>query len=412
MNIFEKRESNVRNYCRTYGGIFDRAKNSIVYSSDGKKFIDFFAGAGALNYGHNNSFIKSKIVSYVMSDRIMHALDFHTVAKGDFIKCFYEKILKPKGLNYKFQFCGPTGADAVEAALKLARKIKKRSGIFAFMGGYHGVSLGALSVTGNKRMRGAGGVPLNNVTFIPYCNKSFNSIEYMEMILKDSHSGIETPAAVIVETIQAEGGVNVARVDWLEQLKKLCEKYDMLFICDDIQVGCGRSGNFFSFERSRVIPDIVVLSKAISGYGLPMSVLLVKPELDVWQPGEHVGTFRGFQLAFVGAVAALEYRERYDLENKVKERESFIRNFLEKFFIYKEIEIRGLGMIWGIDFGRGSITKKIVKKCFDNGLIIESAGRNGSILKLLPPLNISMSNLRTGCVIIEEAVIEVMGKEE
>jgi len=370
MNIFQKKESNVRSYCRMYSGMFDRAKGSIVYSSDGKRFIDFFVGAGVLNYGHNNDFIKSKIVSYIASDRIVHALDFHTVAKKDFIQCFSKKILKPKGLNYKFQFCGPTGADAAEASIKLARKVKKRSGIFAFMGGYHGVSLGALSVTGNKKMRNAGGVPLNNVTFIPYYHRNFDSIKYMETILKDSHSGIETPAAVIVETIQAEGGVNVAPIDWLEQLKDVCEKYDMLFICDDIQVGCGRSGNFFSFERSRVVPDIVILSKALSGYGLPMSVLLLKPELDVWKPGEHVGTFRGFQLAFVGAVAALEYREKYDLENKVKERELFIENFLyhlqspyptDDTVNGFKFETRGLGMIWGIDFGDGAITEKIVK---------------------------------------------------
>ncbi|MFJ7735127.1 diaminobutyrate--2-oxoglutarate transaminase [Lysinibacillus sp. NPDC097287] len=415
MEIFESYESIVRSYCRQYTDVFYKAKNEFIYSEEGKEYIDFLAGAGALNYGHNNEYIKKYLLDYIEKDGITHGLDMYTNAKRNFINEFVENILKPKNLDYKIQFCGPTGTNAVEAALKLARKVKKRSNIFAFMGGFHGMSLGSLATTSNLSSREGAGMSLSNVTFMPFPNGSLNidTLDYIEKILEDDHSGIEKPAAIILETIQAEGGINVASNDWLQGLASICKKHDILLICDDIQVGCGRTGDFFSFERANIVPDIVILSKSISGYGLPMSLLLMNPKLDIWKPGEHNGTFRGNQLAFVASVASLRLRENLDLDNSVRSKASYIKDFLETQIctIDSRIEIRGMGMIWGIDLNKledSSIYTKIIKECFNRGLIIEKAGRNSSVIKLLPPLTITEENLRAGLGILEEVLLEIL----
>ncbi|WP_091233540.1 diaminobutyrate--2-oxoglutarate transaminase [Fontibacillus panacisegetis] len=412
MNAFELYESNVRSYCRSFSDVFLKAKDDVIYSETGKKYIDFFAGAGALNYGHNNDYIKEQLLTYINDDGLTHGLDMYTVAKREFVTKFVERILKPRDLEYKLQFCGATGTNAVEAALKLARKVKKRTNIFSFMGSFHGMSLGSLSATSNKSSREGAGMPLNQVTFMPHpfgLMNHFDTIQYIESILLDDHSGIEKPAAIIFETVQAEGGVNPVSEQWLRRLADLCKRHDILLICDDIQVGCGRTGTFFSFERAGIVPDMVTLSKSISGYGLPMSLLLLKPELDEWKPGEHNGTFRGNQMAFVTACAALELREKLDLDNIVMRNERFIQSYLEKNIgtISEKIEIRGLGMIWGIDLskiGDSALSKKIVLDCFDKGLILERAGREDSVVKLLPPLTITADHLERGCEILSEVM--------
>ncbi|MEH2354890.1 diaminobutyrate--2-oxoglutarate transaminase [Nostoc sp.] len=410
MNIFEKCESNVRSYCRNFPDIFHRAKGSMIYSDSGKEYIDFFAGAGALNYGHNHDYIKQKVMSYLDADGIAHALDMYTSAKEKFLAKFDEVALSST-LDYRIQFCGPTGTNAVEAALKLARKVKQRAGIFSFMGAYHGMTLGSLAISGNIGIRAGAIGTSSNVTFMPYpygFMETFDTIEYIETVLNDVNSGIEKPAAIIFETVQAEGGVVVAPIDWMLRLRKLCDEHDILLICDDIQVGCGRIGSFFSFERADIVPDMVVLSKSISGYGFPMSLLLIKPELDIWEPGEHNGTFRGNQLAFIGATAALEYRESSNLEQDVKTKELFLKNFLSQEIapISEKIAIRGIGMIWGIDvknFGGNTFARSITSRCFELGLIVELAGRNDTVIKILPPLVIDMSTLQRGCSIIKAA---------
>ncbi|AUS99565.1 diaminobutyrate--2-oxoglutarate transaminase [Nostoc sp. CENA543] len=411
MNIFETRESNVRSYCRSFPTLFHRAKGAFIYSESGEAYIDFLAGAGALNYGHNNDYIKQKVISYLDADAIAHGLDFHTSAKEQFISKFTETVLTPKNLDYRLQFCGPTGTNAVEAALKLARKVKKRPGIFSFMGGYHGMTLGSLSISGNRDIKAGAYGTSSNVAFMPYpfgFMESFDTIEFIESVLNDVNSGVEKPAAIIFETVQAEGGVIVAPIEWMQRLRNLCDRHDILLICDDIQVGCGRTGPFFSFERANIIPDIVVLSKSIGGYGFPMSLLLLKSELDIWEPGEHNGTFRGNQLAFVGGTAALEYREIVNLEKEVKIKELFLNNFLinKIVSISEKIKIRGLGLIWGIDIsqlGDANLAKRITSRCFELGLIIEKAGRNNTVLKILPPLTIEMPILEQGCSIIKQA---------
>lgn len=412
LNTFEQLESNVRSYCRNFTDTFEIAKNFNLYTKKGKEYIDFFAGAGALNYGHNNDFIKKQILTYIESDKIMHGLDMYTTAKEDFLQSFFKLILNPKKLDYKVQFCGPTGTNAIEAALKIARKSKKRTGIFSFTGGFHGMSLGSLSATSNGYHRNAAGVNLSDVTFMPYpTDFPFDTIEYIEALLTDSHSGVSKPAAIIFETVQAEGGVNIAPIDWIRKLRQLCDKHDILLICDDIQVGCGRTGNFFSFERADIIPDIVVLSKSISGYGLPMSILLIKPELDIWEPAEHNGTFRGNQLAFIGATAALKFREIYQLDTSVKSKGTWLEEYLNDYIssLDEKIIIRGLGLIWGIDLsGLGQqssiLAKEIASCCYENGLLIERVGRNDTVLKIMPPLTINIEGLEKGCTIMKNAI--------
>ena len=411
--IFERLESNVRSYCRSFPTVFDKAQGSLMYAADGTRYIDFLAGAGALNYGHNEPSIKRKLIDYLDSDSITHGLDLYTVAKRDFLGAMDRHVLAPNDYVYKMQFCGPTGANAVEAALKIARKATGRTGIFSFMGGYHGMSLGSLSATGNRYHRGGSGIPLQGVSFMPYPHgfmRTFDSIDYIEAVLEDESSGIDKPAAMIFETIQAEGGVIVADSAWIRRLAGLCKRHDILLICDDVQVGCGRTGPFLSFERAGITPDIVVLSKSISGYGLPLAVVLLTPALDLWLPAEHNGTFRGNQLAFVAGTAALEYWKRENVRAEVERKGEFVQKFLDERIqqINPHIKTRGMGLIWGIDLTDAGDPNAVVAECFERGLVIESAGRKGRVVKLLPALNIPMELLEEGCVILGDAIQKTM----
>ena len=411
--IFERLESNVRSYCRSFPTVFDKAQGSLMYAADGTRYIDFLAGAGALNYGHNEPSIKRKLIDYLDSDSITHGLDLFTVAKRDFLGAMERHVFAPNDYTYKMQFCGPTGANAVEAALKIARKATGRTGIFSFMGGYHGMSLGSLSATGNRYHRGGSGIPLQGVSFMPYPHgfmRTFDSIDYIEAVLEDESSGIDKPAAMIFETIQAEGGVIVADSAWIRRLAGLCKRHDILLICDDVQVGCGRTGPFLSFERAGITPDIVVLSKSISGYGLPLAVVLLTPALDLWLPAEHNGTFRGNQLAFVAGTAALEYWKRENVRAEVERKGEFVQKFLDERIqqINPHIKTRGMGLIWGIDLTDAGDPNAVVAECFERGLVIESAGRKGRVVKLLPALNIPMELLEEGCVILGDAIQKTM----
>ena len=410
--IFETHESNVRSYCRAFPAVFSRGKGALLQAQDGARYIDFFAGAGALNYGHNPDFIKTRLLDYISADGLSHGLDFHTPAKCDFIDTLYRLVLAPKGLDYKMQFCGPTGTNAVEAAFKIARKVTGRSGIFSFMGGYHGMSLGSLAATANRASRAGAGVMLGGVQFMPYPHgfmAGLDTLGFLEAVLLDSHSGVDKPAAIIVETVQAEGGVVVAPVAWLQQLRALCERHGILLICDEIQVGCYRTGSFFSFERAGITPDIVTLSKSIGGYGLPMSMVLLKPELDVWQPGEHNGTFRGNQLAFVAGAAALQWAQQQNLPALVARHEQTLRTFLTERIATLDVrlQVRGLGLMWGIDFSgleRAGLARRVSAHCFEHGLLIETCGRGDAVLKFLPPLTIEADLLDEGCAVVERAV--------
>ena len=408
-NIFEKYESEVRSYCRIFNEELDYAKGSIIRDTNGKEYIDFFCGAGALNYGHNNPYIKEKVIQYIQDDRIMHALDMYTKAKCDFIKYFEENILAPRNLNYKIQFPGPTGTNAVEAALKLARKVKKRTNIWCLMGCFHGMTLGSIALTTEKEAREGAGIPLQFVEHIPapYMFENLDTIEYMQTILDDDHSGVEKPAAFILETVQAEGGIHVFSVEFLQALRKFCTDNDILLIVDDIQVGCSRTGTFFSFERAGIEPDIVTLSKSIGGYGMPFALTLLKPELDIWSPGEHNGTFRGNQIAMVAAKAGLEFFNENHIDKETIRKGEIVKKFLNEEIkpLNDKFEIRGIGLIWGIDVHDETLAKNISKEAFKRGLIIERAGRRNEVVKIMPPLVIEDDVLTKGLNIFKEAVI-------
>ena len=311
-------------------------------------------------------------------------------------------------------FPNPTGTNAIEMAIKLARKNKKRSNIFALMGAFHGMTLGSLALTTERGAREGAGITLNNVTHIAppyYMNNTFNTIEYMKEILNDDHSGIEKPAAIILETVQAEGGIYAFSKEFLQDLRKLCDEEDILLIVDDVQVGCARTGTFFSFERANIKPDMVVMSKSIGGYGMPLSLVLIKPELDIFNPGEHNGTFRGFQLSMVTAKAALEFMLKNKLEAEVKRKEKIVSDYLEKEIkplLKENMCFRGIGLIWGIEFNDGKLSRKTLDKCFEKGLIIELAGRNDSVLKIMPALTIEDELLIKGLDIIKESIKETL----
>lgn len=409
-NVFETYESEVRSYCRSFPEVFAKAKGSIITDVNGKEYIDFFCGAGAVNYGHNNDYIKEKIVDYLQGDGILHALDMMTDSKAAFIEYFQDNILKPRGLDYKIMFPAPTGTNAIEAALKLARKVTKRSNIWALMGCFHGMTLGALALTTDRADRMGAAVPLNNVTHIPapYMFEGLDTLKYMETLIEDDHSGVDKPAAFIIETVQAEGGIYVFSNEWLQGVREFCDKYDILLIVDDIQVGCARTGTYFSFERAGIKPDILVLSKSIGGYGLPFALTLFKPELDIWSPGEHNGTFRGNQLSMVAAKAGLEFMLSNNIEAEVKRKEAIISDFLNKNIKRDGVEIRGIGCVWGIDVGTDEKAAAISKKCFEKGVIIERAGRDNCVVKPMPALTIPDDLLMKGLEIIKEACDEVL----
>ena len=407
-------ESEVRSYCRGWPTVMDTAQGSYITDVDGRRYLDFFAGAGALNYGHNNPALKQALVEYLTSDKIVHSLDMATVAKTDFLKTFSEVILAPRKLDYKVQFPGPTGANAVESALKLARKVTGRESIINFTNAFHGMTLGALSVTGNSMKRAGAGIPLVHATPMPYDNYFDGVTEdfhWFERVLDDSGGGLNRPAAVIVETVQGEGGVNVARAEWLQALEQLCRKRDILLIVDDVQMGCGRTGPFFSFEEAGITPDIVTLSKSISGYGLPMALTLFRRDLDVWTPGEHNGTFRGHNPAFITATKALEtYWEDSTFSDETLAKGTLMRDLMEKMAANRDgISARGRGMVQGLKFEDADLAGAVCKAAFERGLLAETSGPADEVVKLLPPLTTSEDDLTAGLELLDESISAALG---
>ncbi len=418
MSIFEKRESSVRSYCRTIPAVFRKANGAVLTDIDGRTYLDFLAGAGSLNYGHNPEPLRTALLNYITGSGVTHSLDLHTDAKAEFLEAFERRVLVPRGLNYRVQFTGPTGANAVEAALKLARKITGRRNIIAFTNGFHGVSLGALAATGNGALRHAAGVELPGISRMPYdgyLGTDYNTLDYLEKVLRDASSGIDAPAAVIVECVQGEGGLTAASDDWLQGLAGICKRHRCFLIVDDIQAGCGRTGSFFSFESAKITPDIVTLSKSLSGYGLPLSVVLIAEDLDVWEPGEHNGTFRGNNHAFVTASTALDRYWSCDaLMAGVAERADIItRKFqtMREMFPQHIVGLRGRGMMQGIVMESGRLAGQAVANCFSKGLIIESSGAYGEVIKCLAPLTISEKELHAGLHILSEGIAEAREQE-
>ena len=415
-NIFESRESEVRSYCRVFPGIFKKALGAEVFDESGKRYIDFFAGAGTLNYGHNNPLIKRRILEYIQQDGIIHGMDLHTTAKRSFLETFDNIILRPRHMDYKIQFPGPTGTNAVEAAMKLARKFTGRNGIVAFTNGYHGMTAGALAATGNTYHRRISGGLLNGVSFAPYdgyFGPDVDTISYLRKLIEDNSSGLDKPAAVLLETVQGEGGVNVASTQWLVQLESLCRQHGILLIVDDIQAGCGRTGTFFSFKPADISPDIITLSKSIGAYGLPMSLVLMKPELDCWEPGEHNGTFRGNNLAFVAATEAIRiYWSDNTLSLAIQHKAHLLRRRLRKLcdqYPTSGLSVRGRGLFVGLASDQFPQAARCVSaEAFRRGVILETCGERDHVIKFLPPLIIEENMITEGLDIVSDSLRSVM----
>ncbi|MCC2248482.1 diaminobutyrate--2-oxoglutarate transaminase [Virgibacillus sp. AGTR] len=413
MKTFEELESSVRSYSRGWPTIFTKAKGYKLWDIDGKEYIDFFAGAGALNYGHNNDVMQQKLIEYIQNDGIIHSLDMGTTPRKNFLDQFNDVILKPRQLDYKIMFPGPTGTNTVESALKIARKVTGRDTVISFTNAFHGMTIGSLSVTGNSFKRHGAGIPLHHSVSMPFDEyvEDQDSIAYLERFLEDSGSGVALPAAIILETVQGEGGINAASMEWLKKVESICKRWDILLIIDDVQAGCGRTGTFFSFEPAGIKPDIICLSKSIGGIGLPMAITLIKPEFDQWGPGEHNGTFRGNNLAFIAATEALTNWETDAFSNSIQQKANLIRERIESIinkFSTLQGEARGRGFMQGIVIQEADLANKICAEAFNRGLIVETSGPNDEVVKFLPPLIIEEEGINNGFDILEEAIKQVL----
>lgn len=416
MNIIEHLESDVRSYCRNWPTTFATARGARLWDERDREYLDFFAGAGVLNYGHNHPAMREALIDYLRSDGVVHGLDMVTQAKRTFLQRFKEVILDPRGLDYKVQFPGPTGTNAVEAALKLARNHTGRERIVGFTNAFHGMTLGALSLSGNQTKRAGAGMTLSNAVSMPYddyLDDGGDSIAYLEQFLADEGSGLDKPAAIITETIQAEGGLYKASMEWLRRLQEVCRRHGAFFIVDDIQAGVGRTGPFFSFEPAGVEPDVVCLSKSLSGFGLPLAVTLIRRDLDSWDPGGHDGTFRGHNPAFVTATEALSlFWESDELSRQVEAKAELVTEALDGLVeLYPELggEVRGRGLLQGIACQDPEVVDQITTTAFERGLLMETSGVDSEVLKLLPPLTITEEELRSGIGILERSIAAVLG---
>jgi len=414
MGVFDRLESEVRAYCRDFPAVFERASGALMWDEQGRHYIDFFAGAGALNYGHNHPQLKQRVMEYMAGDGMIHGLDMATSAKAHLLQMLQEVILEPRGLDYKIQFPGPTGTNAVEAALKLARKVTGRHTVVAFTAGFHGMTLGSLAATANRMKRGGAGTSLGDTVHLPfdgYLGRDWDTSELLERVLDDPGSGIDLPAAVIVETLQGEGGINPAGFDWIKRVAEICKAHDVLLIVDDIQMGCGRTGPFFSFEPAGIVPDIVCLSKSIGGIGLPMALTLFRRELDVWQPAEHNATFRGNNAAFVAAAEALDiYWRDTGLSEAVERKGAVVAERLAGIVErHPELKLtsRGRGLVHGMECGLEGVAGEIVRQAFERGLIVETSGARSQVVKVMPPLVIDDETLAAGLDLLEHAVSAV-----
>jgi len=411
--VFERRESAARSYCRSLPALFTQASGAELKDIDGNSYIDFLAGCSSLNYGHNDPDMKAALIDHIDSDGLAHGLDLHTDAKKAFLGAFEDHILSPRGMDHKVMFTGPTGANAVEAAMKIARKVTGRTNIIAFTNGFHGVTTGALAATGNSYHRGGAGTALNGVTRMPfddYLPGITDSADFLEAMLGDRSGGIDAPAAILLETVQGEGGLNAASAKWVRQVARIAKAHGALLIIDDIQAGVGRTGTFFSFEEMGVTPDIVTLAKSVSGFGLPMAMVLVRPEFDVFGPAEHNGTFRGNTHAFVTARVAIEKFWADDsFQRELADKAVMLSSALtEVANLVPGARLKGRGLMQGVDVISGDLAAEICARAYDKGLVIETSGNEGQVVKVLAPLTTSIDTFRKGFNILLDATRDAM----
>ncbi len=407
-DIYTRRESQARSYCRAFPVTFTKAVNATLTDASGRDYTDFLAGCSSLNYGHNDPDMKSALVEHITADGVTHGLDMHTDAKTAFLDSFERLILAPRGMDHKVMFTGPTGTNAVEAAMKLARKTTGRDTIIAFTNGFHGMTMGALAATGNAGKRAGAGTTLSGVVRMPYegALEGVDSLAMIRAMLDNPSSGIDAPAAFLIEPVQGEGGLNAASAEFLQGIQALAREHGALVIMDDIQAGIGRTGPFFSFEDMGVTPDLIPLAKSLSGMGLPMAALLIRPDLDIWKPAEHNGTFRGNNHAFVTARVALEkFWSDDSFRQQTAEKSEFLTRRLREIAAHVPgATLKGRGMMQGVDLGSGDLAAQICATCFEHGLIIETSGAHDEVVKVLAPLTIPQAQFAAGLDILEAAV--------
>lgn len=426
-------ESNARSYPRKFPFALVKAKGSWVEDIEGNKYLDFLCGAGTLALGHNDDEINKAMVELIQSDFPLHTLDLTTPVKDEFVQTVISHLPKELAENCKIQFCSPSGTDATDAALKLCKTATGRQNVIAFQGGFHGMGHGALSCTGNLGAKNKVQGLIPGVQHFPYPN--FRSAfgltgdadtdaccAYFENTLKDPESGITKPAAVILEPIQGEGGVNPAPVKFLQTVRRVTQELDIPMIVDEIQCGMGRSGKLFAFEYAGIVPDVILVSKAIGG-SQPLSIVIYNKKLDTWQPGAHTGTFRGNQLAMKAGTIVLNRVTKPDFLNDVVRKGEKIMTRMNEIKSKVSIigDVRGKGLMIGCEFvnpkgtpnangilpRNGEAAAKVQKLCFENKLVMEKGGRDGSVMRCLCALTVTDDEIDTAMNIFEKAVLAV-----
>jgi diaminobutyrate-2-oxoglutarate transaminase len=415
----ERRESNARTYPRHFPFAIAEGAGSFVRDLDGNVFIDFLAGAGVLSLGHNHPELVAAATEQM--GVFTHGLDMPTPVKDAFTDAQLAMLPASMRDRMKIQFCGPTGANAVEAALKLCKTATGRSDVVSFQGGFHGSSHAAMALTGNVAQKRPvpGGMP--GVHFFPFSSCSrcplaldpttcqTNCVAFLERALADPNGGIPLPAAVIMELVQGEGGVIPARLEFAQRVRRLTRDLGIPLIVDEVQTGCGRTGTWFAFEQYGIEPDVIVASKALSGMGLPVAIVLYDRELDVWAPGAHTGTFRGNQPAFAAGVKTIEIFHRDDVLGNVRARGSQVAGRLAPLGEHAEVvEIRGRGLMWGIELARPELAEQVQARALRDGLIVELGGRDDRVVRMLPPLNVTAQVMDVALDILLDAVHTVL----
>jgi diaminobutyrate-2-oxoglutarate transaminase len=411
-------ESNARAYPRHLPIAVEEGAGSFVRDVDGNVFIDFLAGAGALSLGHNHPELVRAMVDQL--GRLTHGLDFPTPAKDAFVRA--QLSMLPAGLRSRMRlhFCGPTGANAVDAAVKLCKTATGRGDIVTFQGGFHGSTHAAMALTGlvAQKRPVANGVP--GVHFFPYsyCTRcpigltptscAVNCVAYLESSLADPNGGVPLPAAVVLELVQGEGGVVPAHPEFVRRLRELTAELDIPLVVDEVQTGCGRTGAWFAFERYGIEPDVIIAAKALSGVGAPVSVIMYDQRLDVWAPGAHTGTFRGNQLAFAAGAEAVRVIRRDDVLGNVVRRGEQIAARLAEIARHPWVrEVRGVGLMWGVELAdprdgapAGAAARAVQARALRRGLILELGGRDDCVVRMLPPLNVTAEVVDLACDIL------------
>lgn len=431
LSMQEKRESNARSYPRRLPLAIQRAEGIYITDMDGKQYIDCLAGAGTLALGHNHAVVREAIEGVLQSYIPLHTLDLTTPVKEAFIDEVFSSLPSSFAEKAKIHFCGPTGADAIEAALKLVKTATGNRSILSFQGGYHGSTHGTLSITGTLGPKKNIHALVPDTHFLPYpyeyrcpfgVGKDGHRIgtTYIENLLDDPEGGIVKPAGIVVEVVQGEGGSIPAPVEWLKELRRITKERDIPLIIDEVQTGIGRTGKMFAFEHAGIEPDVLVLSKAIGG-SLPLSVVVYDRRLDQWEPGTHIGTFRGNQMAMAAGQATLRFVKENHLPEHAHEMGTYVMTQLKE--IQKQVssigEVRGRGLMIGVEIinptkqpnqlgsypAYSELAKKIQQECFNRGVILEVGGRFGTVIRLLPPLIISKEQIDEVLQRFQEAII-------